>query len=160
MLESWLVPLTLAAAVGCGVIGGVFFAFSTFVLQALGRLPAAQGISAMQSINVAAVRPAFMTMLFGTAAVCLALAVHGVVNWGEEDAVLLVAGSGLYLVGNIVVTIGGNVPLNDSLAALDPDGADVAMHWDSYLRRWSWWNHVRTATATAASAVFAVALVL
>jgi hypothetical protein len=38
---------------------GVFFAFSSFVMAALRRLPAAQGIAAMQSIHVTAVTPVF-----------------------------------------------------------------------------------------------------
>jgi uncharacterized membrane protein len=58
---------TLAATLGCGLNTGVFFAFSTFVMPALKRLPAVQGIAAMQSINKLAVTPAFMAVLFGTA---------------------------------------------------------------------------------------------
>jgi uncharacterized membrane protein len=44
--------LTVVAALGCGLNAGVFFAFSSFVMAALRRLPPAQGIAAMQSINV------------------------------------------------------------------------------------------------------------
>jgi uncharacterized membrane protein len=41
------------ALLGAAMIAGVFFfAFSSFVMPALARLPAAGGISAMQSINV------------------------------------------------------------------------------------------------------------
>lgn len=50
--------VTLIAALGCGLVAGVFFAFSSFVMPALKRLPPAQGISAMQSINRLAVAPA------------------------------------------------------------------------------------------------------
>ena len=64
--------LTFISAIGCGLVGGVFFAFSTFVMQGLGRLPAPQGAAAMQAINVTAVTPVFMAALFGTAAVCIA----------------------------------------------------------------------------------------
>ena len=35
--------VTLVTAVGCGLSAGVFFAFSAFVMPALGRLPPAQG---------------------------------------------------------------------------------------------------------------------
>jgi uncharacterized membrane protein len=49
-MSAPLVALTVAAAVGCGAVGGVFFAFSGFVMPALRRLPAAQGVAAMQSI--------------------------------------------------------------------------------------------------------------
>lgn len=47
--------LTLISALGCGLIVGIFFAFSAFVMPALARIPPAQDIAAaMQSINVAA----------------------------------------------------------------------------------------------------------
>jgi uncharacterized membrane protein len=42
----------MIALLGAAMIAGVFFAFSSFVMPALARLPAAGGISAMQSINV------------------------------------------------------------------------------------------------------------
>jgi uncharacterized membrane protein len=73
-----LVILALASGLGCGLNAGVFFAFSSFVMKALARLPPAQGIAAMNSINVAVITPVFMTALFGTSAACLLLYVaHG-----------------------------------------------------------------------------------
>ena len=75
MMNGYLFVLTLLAALGCAMMAGVFFAFSAFVMKALARLPAEQGIGAMQAINVAAVTFAFMTALFGTALACGALAV-------------------------------------------------------------------------------------
>jgi len=44
--------LTLFAVLGCGMLTGVFFAFSAFVMNTLAHLPSAQGITTMQSINV------------------------------------------------------------------------------------------------------------
>ena len=46
-------------------MAGTLFAFSVFVMRALGRLPAAHGIAAMQSINIAVVNPWFMTVFMG-----------------------------------------------------------------------------------------------
>jgi uncharacterized membrane protein len=60
-LDALLFALTLFAALGCGLIAGVFFAFSAFVMKALGRLPPAEGIAAMQSINIAVINPVFLT---------------------------------------------------------------------------------------------------
>lgn len=59
--------LKLLPALGCGLVAGVFFAFSTFVMSALARLQPAQGIAAMQSINITAINPLFMMAIFGTA---------------------------------------------------------------------------------------------
>jgi hypothetical protein len=48
LLVTWLLWF---GAMGCGMIAGLYFAFSTFVMRALGRIEQAQGISAMNSIN-------------------------------------------------------------------------------------------------------------
>jgi len=53
-------------------------------MRALARLAPAQGIAAMQSINVAAVTPLFMTALFGTAAACVFLAVWSLRHWQHQ----------------------------------------------------------------------------
>ena len=156
-LVAWL---TLGTALGCGLCAGVFFAFSAFVMPALGRLPAGQGIAAMQSINKLAVTPAFMTALFGSALACAGLAAWGVVAWGERPAPWLLAGCILYLASAIVVTIVANVPLNDALAALHPDGAGAAGRWAGYLSRWTGWNHLRAAASFAAAGLLTVALQL
>lgn len=70
----------------------------------------------------------------------------------------LIVGGGLYLVGTVGVTIVANVPLNDRLAAADPESADTARFWRHYVSRWTRWNHVRTAAALAAGAVLTIAL--
>jgi len=150
--------LTLATAVGAGAAGGVFFAFSTFVMDGLARLPAAQGVAAMQQLNVTAVRPAFMTLLFGTAAGGGVLAVQGVRGGGDRSSLLLVAGGGLYLVGVVGVTMAYHVPRNDALAALTADAPGTAAAWASYVTEWTRANHVRTASGLASAAAFALAL--
>ena len=149
---------TLATALGCGLIAGVFFAFSTFVMPALRRLTPERGIAAMQSINVLALTPVFMAALFGTAAASLGLVVWAVISWGERPAALVIAGCVLYLVGTIGVTIACNVPLNDGLATLLPQGADAADRWNEYVTKWTAWNHVRTVAALAAAAMLTAAL--
>ncbi len=72
-MSGILYAATLVTALGCGLVAGVFFAFSTFVMAALRRLKPEEGIAAMQSINIRVVTPFFMTALFGTAAACLGL---------------------------------------------------------------------------------------
>lgn len=155
---SWMFALKGAAALGCGLIGGVFFAFSAFVMSGLSRLPPPQGVAAMQSVNVTAVTPVFMTALFGTALACLGLGVSAALRWQQPGAAYLLAGSVLYLTGTILVTVAFNVPLNDALAAADPNSASGADLWARYLTTWTAWNHVRTVTSLAAAASFTLAL--
>ena len=159
-VHTGLLALTLVAALGCGLVGGAFFAFSTFVMRALGRIPAAQGIAAMQSINVAVITPSFMGALFGTGVMCLILAIASLPSWPASWALYVLAGSVLYLVGTVLVTIVFNVPRNNALAAVDQASADGARVWTEYLRSWTAWNHVRTAAALAAAACLIMALLL
>jgi len=160
MIDRLLLALTLFSALGCGLIGGVFFAFSSFVMNALARLPPAQGIAAMQSINVVVINPLFMTAFLGTAAACVILAVSSLLRRHEPGAAYLLAGSLLYLVGVILVTMVFNVPRNDALAAVVPASAEGASLWTDYLSGWTAWNHVRTAASLAAAALLTIALVL
>jgi uncharacterized membrane protein len=154
-----LVVLTVLAALGSGVVAGVFFAFSAFVMTALGRLPPEHGIAAMQSINVAVINPWFFAAFFGTAALCVVLAAASLFRWGEPGSIPLLAGSLLYLVGTILVTVLFNVPLNDALAAADRGSTAGAGLWTRYLAEWTAWNHVRTAAPLAAAAAFMFALI-
>jgi uncharacterized membrane protein len=153
-----LQALTFGTALGCGVSAGVFFAFSSFVMSGLARIPAASGIAAMQSINVTAQRPALMTLLFGTAAATVPLMVIAVRHRGEHPTALLLIGGLLYLVGTIGLTGGYHVPLNNALARLDPDSANAAAQWHDYVRDWTRWNHVRTLSSLGAAAAFTLAL--
>jgi uncharacterized membrane protein len=150
--------VAIGTALGCGLIAGAFFAFSTFVMKALSRLPPAQGIAAMQSINVVVINPWFMAAFLGTAAGCAVLAVSSILNWQEPGAGLRLAGSLLYVVGTFVVTMAFNVPRNDALAKLQPESVEAAASWSRYLVGWTSWNHVRTIAALAAAALLTLAL--
>jgi uncharacterized membrane protein len=149
--------LTFASAVGAGISAGVFFAFSTFVMPALRRLPAPAGITAMQSINRAAPTPLFMLALFGTGATCVALAIVSITRLGEEGSVLGLVGSALHLVV-VVTTVAYNVPRNDALDAVDADAAAGADLWRRYLTEWVAANHVRTVAGVGAATLLTVAL--
>lgn len=158
MPDPLIFVLTLAVALGSALMAGTFFAFSTFVMRALGRLPPAQGIAAMQSINVAVINPWFLGAFLGTAAGCVVLGALSLIGWGAPGAAWRLAGSLLYLVGTIVVTISFNVPLNDRLATADAGSAAGAELWARYQARWTSWNHVRTAAPLAALACVILAL--
>ncbi len=145
--------VNLLAALGCGLIAGVFFAFSTFVMKALAQQPTAQGIATMQAINITVINPWFMTVFLGTVIACIGSAIATLLNWDRPNAIYLLIGSLLYLVGTFGVTIVCNVPLNEALAIVDPNSPDGATLWAKYLTNWRFWNHVRTVAAIAASAL-------
>lgn len=150
--------LALAAAIGSALIGGAFFAFSSFVMAALGKLPPPQGVAAMQSINLVVINPWFLTPFLGTALLCVGVGIAAVVNWREPGSLYLLAGCLLYFAGTFLVTLLFNVPRNEALAAVVPESPAAAQLWADYLISWTNWNHVRTVAAIAALASFAMAL--
>lgn len=158
MIDTILITFALVAALGAGLMAGVFFAFSTFVMKALGSLPAGAGIAAMQSINGTVINPMFLGAFFGTAVACAVATGGALMHWEKPGAAYLLAGGALYLFGTFGVTIAFNVPLNNALAAVAPESPDGAARWTDYLARWTAWNHVRTAAALAALGSFVVAL--
>ena len=150
--------LVIAAIIGSGTIGGVFFGFSSFVMKALARVPSQEGIAAMQSINVVVLNPSFLGVFMGTAVVSVLVAMLAISGWSSPSAPFLLTGAMLYVAGTFLVTGLGNVPLNDQLAAVaasDPRAIDV---WEHYLDRWTLLNAIRTAAAIAAVAMFTVGL--
>ncbi|OUL23834.1 hypothetical protein BV372_29465 [Nostoc sp. T09] len=157
-LDQLFFALKLFSALGCGLVAGVFFAFSSFVMNALARLEPKQGAAAMQSINITVINPLFMTVLFGTAAACILLVVFSASRWHQPGTVYLLLGSLLYIIGTIGVTIVFNVPLNEALARVEPGSIDGANLWASYIANWTTWNHIRTAAALAAAASLTIAL--
>jgi len=159
MADGVLFPLTLVTALGCGLMAGFFFAFSACVMTSLARLPATQGIAAMQSINVVVINPLVMTIMFGTAVACLGLVAAALFGWDRPGAVYLLAGGLLYLIGTVLVTIVFHVPRNDALAAIDATSAAAATHWADYVPGWTAGNHVRTITSLAAAAALTMALI-
>jgi uncharacterized membrane protein len=137
MHPLWLKALLLLAALGSGVMAGVFFAFSNFVMQALRELPHPHGVRAMQAINRRVLNAGFMLVFMGTSVLC---------NFARRG---VVAGALLYLVGVFGVTAAGNVPLNEQLAR-----SETETFWREYLVRWLRWNHLRTLAACLALCCF------
>lgn len=152
---DWTLIATVAAAIGSGLIGGLFLAFSAAVMPALRRLPVPDGIAAMQGINVAIVNPLFLAVFVGTALVDVALLATAPFS-DQPGTGWRVAGALLYLAGSFVLTMAYNVPLNNALAAADAQSVDGAAVWTRYLSRWTTANHLRA----VASVGSALALVL
>ncbi len=156
-MDIWSIAI-LVAALGSAIIGGIFFAFSAFIMAALAARPPAEGMAAMGSINQVILRSLFMLSFFGTALLAVVLAVHALVAWRPASSWLL-AGAIAYLVLSIILTMVFNVPLNNAIDRADP-AADNQALWADYVARWTWWNHVRTIASLAAAGLFVGALLV
>ncbi|MFJ5777179.1 DUF1772 domain-containing protein [Streptomyces sp. NPDC093094] len=158
MIEGPYFWLTVAGVLGTGLTAGAFCAFSTFVMRALAALPSAQGVAAMNAINRAAPRPAFMVVFLGATVLCAVLAVVTFVVWPREGRTELLLGSALYVFGSFGVTVAANVPRNDALLRLEPGSAEADAYWPAYVREWTLWNHIRTVASAAAAVLFVLAV--
>lgn len=150
--------LAIALIVGSGLMAGVFFAFSTFVMKALAQLPAAQGVAAMQRINVVVLNPMFLGCFMGTAVLGLLAIGLAVFDWRGVASAWMVAAGLLYVLGCFGVTMAFNVPRNEGLARLDADAPEATGYWPRYVREWTFWNHVRTVAPTLAVVCAALSL--
>ncbi|RJF90538.1 DUF1772 domain-containing protein [Sphingomonas cavernae] len=150
---NWLSIAQLVAALGCALIAGTFFAFSTFVMQSLASRPPVEGMAAMQAINQIILRSAFLSVFLGTALLCAALAVYALIA-RDAHATRIVAASFFYVVGTLGVTMWANVPRNNALDRADPVARESVGLWQRYVREWTLWNHVRTIAATISTALF------
>lgn len=144
--------LAFVTALGAATVGGVFFAFSSFVMKALADLPPAHGVAAMQRINTVVINPWFTGAFMGTLLLSLGCVVVSFLPWSAPRSAWLLAAGLLYAVGTFGVTLGFNVPRNDRLARLSAASAEAAAYWPVYVREWTRWNHVRTVAALASAA--------
>lgn len=147
------------SVISIGLMGGVYFTFSAFVMRSLDVIEKPAGMLAMQSINRIIQRSAFLPLFFASTLVCIALAIVAALDLSEPAALATLAGSLLYVVGMFVVTVAFNVPLNNALEAANADSPDGDAMWRRYMQRWTVWNHVRTLSCTGAFALLILALV-
>ncbi len=157
-MDPLIAILSITTLLGAALVGGIFFAFSSFVMQALARRPVAEAMAAMQSINVVVLNPSFLGAFLGTALLSIAMLGIAYLHWGRPTATYFLAAALLYLLGTFLVTGLGNVPLNDQLAAVGVDAPGAEELWQHYLNRWTLWNHVRTAAALAAALMHSLGL--
>ena len=153
-----LTTLPFLVCIGAGLIGGVFFAFSAFVLKALAQLPAEHGIAAMKRINVVVLNPGFLGLFIGTTVLAAICILAGFFPWGTTRSTLLLGAGLCYVVGSFGVTAGFNVPRNERLARMDSGSAEATAYWPVYVREWLLWNHVRTVACLVSAACAAAAL--
>jgi uncharacterized membrane protein len=140
-------------ALGCGLIAGLYFAFSTFIMTAFAQLPPGQGAAAMNTINVVIQRSLFMPLFLGTTLGSVVLTGLSLWRWGEPGMAYVLAGGLVYVPGMFLCTMFFNVPLNNELEATPTDAV-----WARYLASWTPYNHVRTITSTVASGLYIAAL--
>jgi len=153
MSLSITTTLLWTAALGSGLMAGIYFAFSGFIMRALDNTGARDAIIVMNSINQTILRSGFMPLFFGTTLVSVLMVFVSIVFWsGAQSVVGMVAGS-VYFFGMFACTALFNVPLNTALAKWNPDNEGATDVWSNYLVKWVRWNHLRTVCSITTSAL-------
>lgn len=147
MSSTFITTLLWTASLGSGLMAGVYFAFSGFIMKSFGNIETSQAVAAMNAINKTILRSWFMPLFFGTSIVSVLLVIVAISNWDKAGAGLELIAGMIYFVGMFVCTVVFNVPLNNSLARLDPVSANAQQVWFHYLSRWTKWNHLRTVSS-------------
>ena len=136
-----------AAALSSGLIAGIYFAFSVFIMQAFGKIETSQSVAAMNAINETILRSLFMPLFFGSTIISVILIVFALVHWGDTGSGLTLIAGAIYFVGMFVCTVVFNVPLNNLLAGVNKDSTNAGEVWSHYLIVWTRWNHLRTVSS-------------
>jgi uncharacterized membrane protein len=161
MNTSPVVVLTSLAALASAAGGGMMYVFSTMVMRGLDRTGPVDALTAMRGINAEAnASPAFLLGYFSATILALVVGVIAVSRLSQAGSWWVLIGA-IFAILGAIITMAFNVPLNNHLDALNPDGlsvADAAREWQAYMSTWTAWNHVRTATAFIGAALMMVGL--
>ncbi|MEM5473577.1 anthrone oxygenase family protein [Hoeflea sp. AS60] len=161
IMSLWFILLCAASVIAYAAIGGVFLAFSDFIMRSFNLVSAQGGIESMQVINVEIMRSVFMVLFMGLTLVSLIITVYAAVNVDGTPKPLLMLAGGLYLVGVFAVTAAGNVPLNNQLAAIDRASPQSLAFWkQTYMTSWVTLNSLRTLACLLASGLTLAALAI
>ncbi len=153
-MSSLLITVLLwATALSSGLMAGVYFAFSGFIMKALDNIETAQAVTAMNAINQVILRSLFMPVFFGSSIMSVLLIVAAFVYWDETGAGLALIAGSVYFVGMFVCTAVFNVPLNNTLSRTGPTSDNVQQDWSHYLNNWTKWNHLRTVSSLVTCAI-------
>ncbi|MGC9371309.1 MAG: DUF1772 domain-containing protein [Paracoccaceae bacterium] len=154
-MSTWFFLLSQFSILSFALVGGVFLAFSDFIMRSLALAQAPGGIDVMQAVNREVFRWVFMALFLGMAAVSVVVIAYAWFNLTGPAAGLIAGAALVYLVGVFGVTVLFNVPLNDALAGLEAGSETARQFWESrYLPRWTFWNSVRTAGSVLAAALY------
>jgi uncharacterized membrane protein len=142
-----------------GIMAGVYFTFSVFVMKSLNELPALQAAQAMNKINDVIVNTLFLPVFFGSTLWYAGLIVWAFADWQSDGrSMLMVIAALIYIVGMFVVTAFGNVPMNNKLQYSAHSDIELIEYWQQYQHSWTQLNHLRTLSCITSCALLVIAL--
>ena len=157
MNYEWAAFLCFFAALWSAVIGGVFSAFSEFIMKGLLRASPAGGIESMQHINRTVVKTLFVAGIFSITVFSVGFACYALTSMTGTARFMILLAALVYLPSVFLMTLLGNVPMNNRLDRMNPQAVDAHAYWHLYSRNWTRLNHVRSLGSVATACLYAVA---
>ena len=159
MTYEWTLYFCLFLALWSAVIGGVFSAFSEFVMSGLLRTAPAGGIEAMQHINRTVIKTQFVAGILSIAVFSVLFAIYSMTIFEGAALVTLILAPIVYLPTVFFMTIFGNVPMNNKLERLDHKTFEAETYWIEYGRDWTRLNHIRTLGSILTAGLYVIAAI-
>ena len=159
MSFEWTLYLCLFLALWSAVIGGVFSAFSEFVMSGLLRAEPSGGMEAMQHINRTVMTTQFVAGIILIAPLSIGFAVYAWLDLDGGTQTTLLAAPLVYLPSVFLMTIFGNVPMNNKLEGMDHKTPSSEAYWRRYGRVWTRLNHFRTMGSVVTAGLYLAAAV-
>lgn len=159
MTYDWTLYLCLFLAIWSAVVGGVFSAFSEFVMHGLLRATPAGGIESMQHINRTVLRTQFVAGIIVIAPLSIAIAIYALMSLGGAAVITLVLAAVVYVPSVFLMTMFGNVPMNNRLERLDHRSSEAETYWREYGRDWTRLNHIRTFGSVLTAGLYLIAAI-
>lgn len=159
MTHDWILYFCLFLALWSAVIGGVFSAFSEFIMRGLLRTEPAGGIEAMQHINRTVLRTQFVAGILVIAPASIALAAYAMYAIDGAAKMAVIAAPVVYIPSVFLMTMFGNVPMNNRLERLDYRSMEAATYWRTYGRDWTRLNHVRAVGSVLTAGLYLAAAI-
>ena len=157
MPYEWTLFFCLFLALWSAVIGGVFSAFSEFIMAGLLRAAPAGGIEAMQQINRTVIKTQFVAGLILIAPLSIVFALYAQMQLDGLARTALIAAPIIYVPSVFLMTIFGNVPMNNRLDHLDAKTFEAETYWIRYGRVWTRLNHIRSLGSVLTSVIYLMA---
>ncbi len=160
MTYEWTLYFCFFLALWSAVIGGVFSAFSEFIMSALLRTTPAGGIEAMQHINRTVIKTQFVAGILLIAPLSVLFAFYSLMVFEGAALATLILAPIVYLPTVFLMTIFGNVPMNNKLDRLDHTTTDAKAYWSKYVRDWTRLNHARSLGSVLTAGLYIAAAIM
>jgi len=159
MTYDWPLYFCLFLALWSAIVGGVFSAFSEFIMSALLKAEPASGIESMQHINRDVIKTQFVAGILSIAVFSVLFALYSLAVFEGAALVTLILATLVYVPSVFLITILGNVPMNNRLDAVDHTSADAQNYWMEYGTKWTRLNHFRSVGSVLTAGLYIIAAI-